>query len=81
MKTFALTAATAVILAVTGAASAQTAAPGDKPLSSGAVEQLRSLKPELDLKSLTPIQVNEINREVETDGLTDSELIDILETM
>lgn len=76
MKTFVLSAATSLMLA--GAAFAQGAAPGDEPLSSGAIEQLKELRPDLDITTLTPIQVNSINEEVEGDGLEDGELISIL---
>ena len=79
MKTFAL--ATAAVVALSGAAFAQTAAPGDMPLSSGAIEQLRTLNPELDVTTLTPIQINEINEEVAGDGIDEGELITILEKM
>jgi|GEM_PF-5014537 len=79
MKTLAL--ATAAVIALSGTAFAQTAAPGDTPLSSGAIEQLRTLNPELDVTTLTPIQINEINEEIDDDGLDESELITILEKM
>ena len=79
MKVLALT--TAALVALSGAAFAQTAAPGDTQLDSGAIEQLRTLDANLDVTTLTPIQINEINEEVEGDGLTQSELETILETM
>ncbi|WP_045391795.1 hypothetical protein [Falsirhodobacter sp. alg1] len=80
MKTFAMTTA-AALFAVATAASAQNAAPGDLQLSSGAIEQLMELKPDLDIGSLSAIQINEVNRKVDDGGLTDGELITILETM
>lgn len=80
MKKLALT-ATAAFIALTGAAVAQTAAPGDTPLSSGAIEQLRTLQPDLDVTTLTAIQINEINEEVEEDSIDEGELNTILEDM
>lgn len=79
MKKIALTAA--AFLALSGAAFAQTAAPGDTPLSSGAIEQLRTLAPDLDVTTLTPIQIEEINEEVLNDELDEGELETILEAM
>ncbi|MCJ8138505.1 hypothetical protein [Falsirhodobacter halotolerans] len=80
MKTLALTTAAALI-SVAGFAHAQPAAPGDMQLDSGAIEQLRTLDPNLDVTTLTPIQINEINEQVAGDGLDQGELITILEDM
>ncbi|QUS36544.1 hypothetical protein [Falsirhodobacter algicola] len=76
-----MTTTAAALIALAGAASAQTAAPGDLQLSSGAIEQLETLEPNLDISTLTPIQINEINEEVNGDGLDQGELITILEDM
>ncbi|WP_128254706.1 hypothetical protein [Falsirhodobacter deserti] len=79
MKKIALTAA--ALLTFAGAATAETAATNEMPLHSSAIEQLRTLAPDLDVTTLTPIQVNEINEEVDGDGLTEAELTEILESM
>ncbi len=82
MKKIAMT-ASAALLALSGAAFAQGAAPTgtptpENPLTSASIEQLRELRPDVDVNMLTPIQIEEINAEVEDDGLDESELITIL---
>ncbi|WP_136686013.1 hypothetical protein [Falsirhodobacter xinxiangensis] len=72
----ALTLAAAAFFAVAGASYAQEA------LSTGAVEQLQTLAPTLDVTTLTPIQISEINEAVASqDGLDESELNTIIGKM
>lgn len=72
----ALTLAAATFLAVSGAGFAQ------ETLSTGAVEQIQTLAPTLDVTTLTPIQISEINEAVASqDGLDESELNTIIGKM
>ncbi|MDH2328559.1 hypothetical protein QCN27_17040 [Cereibacter sp. SYSU M97828] len=72
----ALTLAAATFLAVAGAGYAQ------ETLSTGAVEQIQTLAPTLDVTTLTPIQIQEINEAVASqDGLDESELNTIIGKM
>lgn len=73
MKVMAL--AAAAFIAVAGAAAAQ------EELSTGAVEQIQTLAPTLDVSTLTPIQISEINAAVADSTLDESKLNTIIGQM